>query len=121
MATKKTMIKWTNADLRKTFDIFNHNYFGSKLEVANLRFAPLGGKLGRTFRNRQAARRSINDTFSIHIGSQLRCCPRVAAGTLIHEMVHVEQRNRYSCGMTGKHFNVRMIELAKAGALAGLW
>jgi hypothetical protein len=98
-------------------------YFGGRLPaVSELRFARLVG-LGYTFRARRAhpPRRSSADTFGIRINERLRDSRRHWAFTLFHEMVHLEQRNRYSCGARGRHFNARMKDLAARGAFNGLW
>jgi hypothetical protein len=116
MGTKK---RWINADLLREFRRLNVKYFGGCLEVANIAFAPIDG-LGHTFRYRTLGkRRSQEDSFGIHISSELRFSRRLWIGTLIHEMVHLEQRCRYSC--QGPRFNKRMKELAAAGAFTGIW
>lgn len=124
MATKTTTNRrWKNKDLYEAFDLYNRRYFGGTLpEPAFIHFGDLRGFLGHTGRVRTpGARRSKEDKFSITIGRQLRSSRRLWLTTLIHEMVHVKQKNKYSCGPNGKHFNREMIGLANAGALNGLW
>lgn len=124
MATKRKKTKrWTNADLLGQFHDYNKEFFGGKLTPPiNLAFAPIDG-LGHTFRYRHFSgpRRSQDDPFGIHISSKIRYSRRLWMTTLIHEMVHLEQRNKYSCGIRGRHFNKRMAELAVAGAFNGIW
>ena len=113
--------KWTNADLMDSFNEFNIKYFGNKLKTPDrLAFVPLDG-LGYTFRYRKGKRRSKNDTFGIHISSKIRFSKRLWIGTLLHEMTHLEQGNKYSCGARGWKFNYRMCELASMGAFNGVW
>lgn len=120
MKTRKSK-RWTNADLLVAFAKYNRQYFGGRLEVAYLCFSSIDG-LGHTFRLRTVGkRRSQQDPFGMHISSQLRTSRRLWATTLLHEMVHLEQRCRYSCSINGDRFNVRMKELAEAGAFNGLW
>lgn len=86
-----------------------------------LSFTAMNG-LGKTSRCRVAGkRRSRNDNFGIRISSKLRWSRRLWMGTLIHELVHLEQQLKYSCGPRGKKFNRRILELAVAGAFDGLW
>lgn len=119
---KKTKSRlWKNADLLEAFAIFNRGYFGDQLAVAHLAFSPIDG-LGKTVRCRTLGkRRSKDDPFAISISSKLRQSRRLWAGTLLHEMVHLEQRNKYSCAINGHHFNRRMKKLAADGAFDGLW
>lgn len=115
--------KWKNADLIETFEMYARAYFGGKLRrPVRLVFAPIEG-LGLTARYRTPGRRRNNktDRFGIQISSQLRFSRRLWATTLLHEMVHLEQCNRYGCGVRGKRFNRRMKELATAGAFDGMW
>lgn len=115
---------WTNSDLMEMFLEYNSRYFDNRLKKpANLCFAPIGG-LGHCFRYRivgRELRRHEREPFGIHISSVLRKSRRQWLLTLIHEMVHLEQGNRYSCGLRGRRFNRRMRELAMAGAFDGLW
>lgn len=115
--------RWTNADLMEMFLEYNSRYFGGKLRTpASLSFASLDG-LGHCFRYRHlyGPHKGEEELFGIHIGKDLRDSRRQWLLTLIHEMVHLEQGNRYSCGLRGKRFNKRMRELALAGAFDGLW
>lgn len=124
MATKKTKRKlWTNADLLAAFTIFNAEYFSGKLdEPAHLCFRDMGGILGKTSRVRRFRQhRSAEDRFSIFIGRELRGSRRLWATTLLHEMVHMSQRCKYSCTVRGHVFNREMQRLALAGAFNGLW
>ena len=109
-----------NADLRRWFDLFNARYFGGRLEVDRIEFATMRG-LGHTSRVRVHHRRSKDDKWWIRISREYRGSSRISKGTLLHEMVHVEQRCMYSCGPRGRHFNRRMRELAALGAFDGIW
>ena len=112
---------WTNADLREWFDIYNRLYFGGKLECNHITYVDMFW-LGKTTRlRRPGRRRSQQDSFTIKISKRFRDSRRLSIGTLVHEMVHLEDRCHYSCGLRGKHFNRRMLELAKAGAFDGIW
>jgi hypothetical protein len=119
---KKLKRRWKNEDLMEAFDTLAHKYFSGKLHrPTSLSFVPLDG-LGHTFRYRTVGkRRSSDDLFGINISNKLRFSRRLWETTLIHEMVHLEQRNRFSCGLRGKEFNKRMRELAYQGAFDGLW
>src|SRR5665213_872208 len=113
--------RWTNTDLREVFDTYNDAYFDGKLECNHITFADMY-PLGKTTRLRAPGkRRSEKDLFSIKINKNLRHSRRLWATTLLHEMVHLEQRNRYSCGLRGRRFNARMVELAVTGAFDGIW
>lgn len=109
---------WTDAHLRAAFKKYNRLYFGNSLEVLRLQFRKIPG-LGHTYRIRKHQRRSAEDAFGISISPSQRTSRRLWAITLLHEMVHVEQKCRYSCA--GPKFNARMLELAKAGAFNRLW
>ena len=74
-----------------------------------------------TVRVRDGKRRSQHDKWWILVNRNYRGSRRIAAGTLLHECVHVEQRCMYSCGYNGHRFNRRMKELAARGALNGIW
>jgi hypothetical protein len=118
LSTKKKT-RWTNGDLLREFKRLNAKYFGSHLEVLNIAFAPIDG-LGHTFRYRTVGkRRSQADQFGIHVSREIQFSRRLWVGTLLHEMVHLEQRNRCSCN--GQRFNERMRELAAAGAFNKIW
>lgn len=112
---------WTDANLDNAFRDFNDKYFGGKLAVLYVRFQDLDGSLGHTKAYRPLNRRRAGDQYGIRIAKTLRDSRRLWLGTLIHEMVHVEQRNRYSCNVGGWKFNNRMKELANLGAFNGLW
>ena len=113
---------WRNRDLRDFYDLYNRLYFGGRLPpLTACEFKNLGRYLGHTSRFRQKNRRSKNDTFGIFISKELQVSRRLWAGTMLHEMVHVEQRNKYSCSLRGHTFNRRMVELAVSGAFDGLW
>jgi hypothetical protein len=112
----------TDADLLEMFLEFNSRYFGGRLKVPlKLVFESING-LGQTYRFRvHGKRRSRNDLFGIRISTRLRWSRRMWMGTLLHEMVHLEQGLRYNCGWRGRRFNQRMRELALMGAFDGLW
>ena len=120
--TAKTKRLFNNHDLMEEFLRLDKLYFGGKLPIPlRIAFAPIDG-LGHTFRYRTVGkRRSKEDRFGIHISIKLRFSRRLWEQTLIHELVHLEQRLKYSCGLRGKRFNKRMRELTIAGAFDGLW
>jgi hypothetical protein len=121
MAKPKKSRLWTNADLREWFDTYNERYFGGKLECPHISFSVLEG-LGKTTRIRvPGRRRSKNDQFTIRIHKSQRSSRRQAAMSLLHEMCHLEDRCRHSCGLRGRYFNRRMQQLAAAGAFFGIW
>lgn len=111
---------WKNSDLLCEFRRFNRLHFGGKLkEPLTLKFG--GKELGHTFtyRTLYGSRKDVN--YGITISAGTRSMRRVWLGTLLHEMVHLEQGNKYSCGAGGWKFNNRMKQLAKDGALNGIW
>ena len=119
--TRKNNKLWRNEDLREAFDLYNKLYFGGKLEATDIRFTVMEG-LGKTVRFRTVGkRRSQYDKFRILISNQLRDSRRLWATTLLHEMVHLEQQCKYSCGIKGSRFNKRMAVLAVQGAFNGIW
>jgi len=115
-------VQWTNADLRKEFDRIKKLYFDDTMpNPRTIRFDPIDG-LGYTFRYRTPGkRRSKDDDFGIQISIKLRYSRRLWLGTLVHEMVHLEGGNKYSCGIRGKRFNGRMRQLALTGCFDGIW
>lgn len=54
----------------------------------------------------------------IKLAWPLRTCHRTTRLTLLHEMVHVEQKHLRG---HGKQFEKRMLELARHGAFKGVW
>jgi hypothetical protein len=116
----KPVKKWTNAYLMQEFLRLDKKFFSGKLPIPlSLRFCPIDG-LGYTFRYRTVGkRRSNNDRFGIQISPKLRFSKKLWYSTLVHEMVHLEQRLKYSC--YGKRFDDRMKELAAAGIFKGIW
>jgi hypothetical protein len=120
--SKKTKCLFNNHDLMEEFLRLDKLYFDGKLPMPlRITFAPIDG-LGHTFRYRTPGkRRSKEDRFGIHISSKLRWSKRLYISTLLHEMVHLEERNEYSCGPRGKRFNGRMRQLSFQGAFDGIW
>jgi hypothetical protein len=116
--------------LRRAFNEANSRYFGGRLEVTRLRIALIpGGWLGTThravYRQLYGPRPKYRpvDRIEWHITINTCCLfsRSLCMNTLLHEMVHVEQGNKYSCGLRGRKFNNRMKELAARGAFCGFW
>jgi len=122
VSAKKRKRKWNNNDLMKEFLRLDKKYFDGELPMPlHLAFTPINS-LGYTFRYRTPGkRRSKEDRFGIHISTKLRFSRRLWASTLIHEMVHLEDSLKHSCGKTGRYFNKRMRELAAMRAFDGIW
>lgn len=128
MATRKTKrVRFKDSCLREWFDLFNSRYFGNKLKVRYIRFGYLPkGALGNTHRITYRVLSGPRDR-ELPVHWSITICPtqahsrRLACLTLLHEMVHLEQENMYSCNINGHRFNRRMKELANAGAFNGLW
>lgn len=63
------------------------------------------------------------DKFKIFVNESLKKMPRIASGTLLHEMVHFKlygkDSSRLPCG--SRMFEQEMKKLALRGALKGLW
>ena len=120
--TKKPEHRWNDNGLMEEFLRLDKQYFGGRLPMPlTIAFRNIEG-LGHTFRYRKPGqKRSKEDRFGIHISSKLRWSKRMWKMTLCHEMVHLEQRNEYSCGPRGKRFNGRMRQLSFQGAFDGLW
>lgn len=58
----------------------------------------------------------------IVLSKELNKAPRVAHGTLIHEMVHIATRNvDHSLDGHGPVFQREMLRLAEAGAFSSIW
>lgn len=110
----------SNADLHYYFDLFNARYFGGRLKVSRVEFKTMDS-LGHTSRVRVHHRHSKDDKWWITIKRAHSDSRRISLGSLLHEMVHVEQCCKFSCGVRGRRFNRRMKELATLGALNGLW
>jgi len=118
----KEVKTWNNADLMEAFLELNRRYFNGKLPIPlDLSFSDIDG-LGHTFRFRTVGKRRIkDDRFGTHISRKLRYYRRLWMCTLVHELVHLEQRCQYSCGPRGKRFNGRMRQLALIGSFDGIW
>lgn len=117
--------RWAASDLWALFYFYNETYFGKRLPIPlAISFAKFPNKaLGRTVpvKIRCPGNTGTSYGYKIELGQQIRWSRRLWAATLLHEMVHLEQRNRYSCGLRGKKFNQRMLELAQSGAFDALW
>ena len=128
---KKPKIRrlWTNASLREWFDLANARYFKNRLEVRYLEYGVLPARMhaiGQTHRiTYRTLRGPRNPVSTVHwritICSSLRNSRSLSIMTLLHEMVHLEQKNQYTCGAYGNRFNRRMKELAARGAFNGFW
>lgn len=107
----------TNEALRYMYLDFNKKYFHNALPkdlpVSFSKKPELGNALGHTAIHKQTFR-----PLWIDIAARLRTSRRESAMTLLHEMVHVEQKERRG---HGKHFEKRMRELARHGAFKGIW
>lgn len=120
--TNRTGI-WTNRDLHHCYNLFRSRYFGNRIPPATglvfLRFGTLHKGLGRTavFRSHTPNPR----IYGITIDREIRWSRRLWAMTLLHEMVHVEQRCEFSCSINGHRFNRRMKQLSQLGAMNGIW
>ena len=120
---------WTNSDLREWFDLANARYFNNRLELRYLEFGTfpshiraLGQTHRITYRTLWGPRVSKPHVhWRITICRSLRRSRSLSIMTLLHEMVHLEQKNRYSCGAYGIRFNRRMKELAAQEAFNGFW
>ena len=125
----------TNCGLTRYFKEFNRKYFGNRLdsniEVSFAKIRPLGLTKNVWFTRpttvKERRENNLNETSiacyyipRIEISEKLKFSPRLALGTLLHEMAHAENM-RYSCGSNWNSFNRRMLRLAKAGALNGIW
>jgi hypothetical protein len=120
MKAKRT---WSNRDLQQYYDLYNEWYFDGRLPpLVTLRFGYLGNMLGHTSRFRRLkARCSAGDGFGIVIALRDKDSRRHWLLTLVHEMVHVEQRLCHDCDARNRKFNGRMRGLAAEGAFDGLW
>ena len=109
--------KGTNEALRYMYLTFNkkhfHNALPKDLPVEFSKKLVRQRTLGHTAIHRQTFR-----PLWILISERFRSSRRCSAMTLLHEMVHVEQKERRG---HGKHFEKRMLELARQGAFKGIW
>lgn len=115
---------YKDSDLWEWFHLFNSRYFEGRLDPLTIKYKDLSCKesIGHTGRYRTLGKkRSQEDRFYIEIDKTLRRSRSLSCTTLLHEMVHLEQKNRFSCGTGGHKFNNRMKQLAAAGAFNGLW
>lgn len=116
--------QFKDSDLWEWFHLFNSRYFARKLNPLTIQFKDLSHKsaLGHTGRYRVLyGKKDQEERFYIEVDKTLNRSRSLACQTLLHEMVHLEQKNKYSCSVGGWVFNNRMKELAAAGAFNGLW
>lgn len=112
-----------NDDLLDAFRLYNSRYFRNRLKVDSLRFGKLTEALGNTHCRRYRAVKGQDppDRWEITINSRFRDARSIWATTLLHEMVHLEQKNQFACQVGGYRFHRRMKQLAAAGAFNGIW
>ena len=111
--------KWTPKTLYK---FWNCRYFRSKLPDipvywSTKEFSPRGrGALGCTYLHGETKK-----PLKILLNPKYKSSSRVWMGTLLHEMVHVQQWRVPHKQMHGNKFNKRMKQLAAQGAFRAIW
>lgn len=119
MRKKKTLDLNTNKGLREFYQVYNYMYFGSRLpENVIVYFGPTP--------RRDAAYVDIRGdgadrTVEIVLDERLRGMGAVSAWLILHEMAHLDLDKDDDQHCDGPRHNKRMLELAKAGALEGIW
>ena len=80
---------FTNADLKRLYDQFNHDYFGGVLPKCDVKFAPLAknylGKAHGVFNGTRYTKLVVT------IATMIQTSVRDVTDTLLHEMIHVWQ------------------------------
>jgi hypothetical protein len=103
----------TNDDLQWIYKVANHMYFNNALPDLPVRFARMRA-LGVT----KVEHKKPCTPHYIRINEKLRWSRALCVGTVLHEMCHVERP--VFKGHQPWH-DRRMLQLAKAGALNGIW
>lgn len=113
---RKTLDLTTNAALRDFYRVYNYMYFGSRLpENAIIYF---GNPPKKSVAYVDTRGEGEDTTVEIMIDERLRGMDCVVAGALVHEMAHLDIDDE---GQKHDKHDKRMLELARAGALNGIW
>jgi hypothetical protein len=106
------------------YDLANERLFGSKLPKVPVKWSyPKGSRLAKD-RHNMAATYFDWDTHEptkICLNPIYACHQKIWVPTLLHEMVHVEQKDVPAEEMHGDVFIARMKELAAQGAFDPFW
>lgn len=101
-------------DPQRLYDDYNRLYFGSKLP-------PVPVKWSRKHTESCRGKCVYQPQMVIYLNPSLKKWERTWAMTLLHEMVHVEQRHDVRAKDHGRKFQNRMKQLVRQGAFQDLW
>lgn len=99
---------------QKVYDEYNRLYFGGKLPSVPVKWSRKHTKDCRGCCE-------YDPKLAIYLNPRFRGWERSWCFTLIHEMVHVEQRHDVRAKDHGHKFQKRMKQLVNQGAFADLW
>lgn len=101
-------------DPQRVYDDYNRLYFGGKLP-------PVPVKWSRKHTQDCRGLCVYQPKLAIYLNPRFKKWERIWAMTLIHEMVHVEQRHDVRAKDHGRKFQNRMKALVRQGAFQDLW
>lgn len=109
----------TNKALREFYHHYNRIYFGSKLPENVMIYFGTPPRKDAAFVDLQG--HDADRVVEIILDETLRGMDCVVAWLVIHEMAHVDIEGNDDGKEDGPKHNKRMLELARAGALEGIW
>jgi len=116
---KKTLHLTTNKALRDFFRVYNHMHFGGRLsENVTVSFGQTPKKDAAYVDIRGVGDDMVGE---IVIDERLRGMDCVVAWLIVHEQAHMDIDGDDDGKHDGPKHNKRMMELARAGALEGIW
>jgi hypothetical protein len=117
--TQYKVWEWT---VKEFYDRANENFFDGKLPKVKIRWSKKsGGKWGPLEMGITYIKSGGGDASQISLNPKYRNQSSLWCLSLLHEMVHVEQRELPEEEMHGDKFHERMRELAVSGAFDPFW
>jgi hypothetical protein len=113
---RKTLDLTTNAALRDFYRVYSHMYFGSRLPDNVIIYFGKPPKASAAYVDIRGE--GEDTTVEIMLDERLRGMDTIVAGLLVHEMAHLDIDDE---GRKHEKHDKRMLELARAGALNGIW
>lgn len=119
MRKKQTLSLSSNKALREFYGAYNYMYFGSRLPknaILSFGIPPRDDSAYVDIRGKGDDR-----LIEIIIDERLKGMDCIVAQKIIHEMAHVDVDLTSPRVQHGPKFEKRMLELARAGAMEGIW
>lgn len=117
--TKKRLDLSTNESLREFFSQYNHMYFGGRLTENVIIYFGQPPKKSAAYVDIRG--QGPDKVVEIMIDERLRGMDCVVAWLIVHEQAHLDIDGTEGREQDGPKHNKRMMELARAGALEGIW